>query len=319
MFNSILNQMIVLLAFIVVGFILSKFKFIPENSAKTISKLENIVFVPALVISTFINNCTIEVLSSVGKLVLLGAILVVILIPISILVAKLCFKEKYLQNIATYGLAFSNFAFMGNAVMIAVFPEIFFEYTVFVLPFWVMIYLWGVPVLLISGSDGDKNVTFKSRLKSFLNPMLISMFIGLILGISGLGKCLPTGITSALKIGADCMSPLAMLLTGITIGNSNVLKLLKKWKIYLTCFIRLIVYPLFAIGVVALLPQNEFFTQTFFRCFVCMMAMPMGLNAIVIPAGYGKDTTDAAGFALVSHVLSVLTIPLMFEILSFIA
>ena len=44
-------------------------------------------------------------------------------------------------------------------------------------------------------------------------------------------------------------------------------------------------------------------------CFACM---PMGLNAIVVPAGYGKDTTDAAGLALVSHLLSVITIPLMF-------
>lgn len=67
--------------------------------------------------------------------------------------------------------------------------------------------------------------------------------------------------------------------------------------------------------IVLLLPQNDFFTLKFFRCAVCMAAMPIGLNAIVIPAGYGKDTTDAAGLALISHLFSVGTIPLIFTLL----
>ena len=121
LFNPILNQMIFLFAFIVIGFILSKWKFIPQDSAKVISKLENIIFVPALVMFTFINNCTIEVLSSVWKLLILAFAMVFLLIPISLLVAKLCYKEDFLRKIATYGLTFSNFGFMGNAIMNAIF------------------------------------------------------------------------------------------------------------------------------------------------------------------------------------------------------
>ena len=40
--------------------------------------------------------------------------------------------------------------------------------------------------------------------------------------------------------------------------------------------------------------------------------MPLGLNTLVIPAAYGKDTSAAAGMALVSHLLSCITIPLVF-------
>ncbi|MBQ8374836.1 MAG: AEC family transporter [Clostridia bacterium] len=314
-FGSILNQMIFLFAFIAIGFILSKWKFVPDNAAKTISKLENIIFVPALVMSTFIENCTIEVLSSAWKLLVLGFAMVFLLIPISFLLAKFCFKENYLQKIATYGLAFSNFGFMGNAIMKAVFPEIFFEYTVFTLPFWFMIYLWGAPVLLISGSNSGEKVKFSQRIKSFLNPMMIAMFIGLILGLTGLGKVLPTGILSVIEVSGECMSPLAMLLTGITIGQCDVLALLKKWRIYLTTAIKLVVYPLIFLFILFLLPQNDFFTATFFKCAACVAAMPMGLNTIVIPAAYGKDTSDAAGLALISHLFSVGTIPLTFLIL----
>jgi hypothetical protein len=42
------------------------------------------------------------------------------------------------------------------------------------------------------------------------------------------------------------------------------------------------------------------------------MAMPAGLTAVFVPSAYGEDSTPAAEFALVSHVLSVATIPLMF-------
>lgn len=91
--------------------------------------------------------------------------------------------------------------------------------------------------------------------------------------------------------------------------------LLKKWRIYFTSFIKLVIYPLLVLFILALLPQNSFFTPTFFKCAVCMAAMPMGLNAIVIPAAYGKDTSDAAGLAMISHLFSVGTIPLMFMLL----
>ena len=138
MFQSILNQMIFLFALIVIGFILSKWRFVPDNTSQALSKLENILFVPALVMGTFIDNFTPAVLSSMWKILVLGFATVFFFIFLSLFVAKICYKEKYLQKIATYGLAFSNFGFMGNAIMSAVFPEIFFEYTIFVLPFWLI-------------------------------------------------------------------------------------------------------------------------------------------------------------------------------------
>lgn len=313
MFPSIFTQMIFLFAFIIIGFILSKWKFVPDNSERVLSKLENTVFMPALVMGTFIENCNVSVLSSVWKLLVLSAALLVVVIPLSLLCAKFCFKEKYLQKIATYGLAFSNFGFMGNAIMQAVFPEIFFEYTIFSLPLWFVIYLWGAPVCLIAGDDNAEKVKLSQRLKSFANPMLIGMFIGMIIGLTGLQ--LPTGILKVIDVSGDCMSPIAMLLTGLTIGKLNLLQLLKRWRIYLVTGIKLFVYPLLFILVFMFVPQGDFISDTFLKCGLCIMAMPTGLNTIVIPAAYGRDTSDAAGMALISHLISVGTIPLMFMLL----
>lgn len=48
---------------------------------------------------------------------------------------------------------------------------------------------------------------------------------------------------------------------------------------------------------------------------MCVVAMPLGLNAVVVPAAYGKDTSVAAGISIISHVISCATIPLIFYLM----
>ncbi len=309
-FLPIFNQTLFLLIFILLGYLFSKCKLVPENAAATLSRLETLLFVPALVAGTFVQNCTIEILASVWKVLVAGLVMVIVLIPVSIPLAKLCFKEEYLKKIATYGLAFSNFAFMGNAVMSAVYPEIFFQYTVFTLPFWVFIYLWGTPVLLIGSSGENGKSGLAGRLKAFLNPMMIGMLIGAVIGLTGLK--LPTVVVSVVNAAGSCMSPVAMLLTGMTVAKLSLPQLLKNGRVYLLSTIKLVGYPLLYIGVILVLKLVGLEDRTILLCGLCVAAMPTGLNSIVVPASYGKETKDAASMALITHVLSVITIPLMF-------
>lgn len=47
-------------------------------------------------------------------------------------------------------------------------------------------------------------------------------------------------------------------------------------------------------------------------CAVCILAMPLGLNSVVIPSAYERNTSAAAGMALVSHILSSISTPAVF-------
>lgn len=308
LFTSTLNQTAFLFALIIIGFVLGKCKFIPENSATVLSKLENMVFVPGLVMGTFINNFTVEKIASAGRIMLAGFVLIFIMIPIAILISKCLSRDKYEQNIYTYGLAFSNFGFMGNAVVKALFPEIFLEYIIFTIPLWIMIYLWAVPVLLISDS-GEKQ-TLKKRLKSFVNPMFIAMIIGMIIGI--LGIKLPQWASSVITVSGDCMSPVAMLLTGITVSSIDLKKTFSTVRVYIASIIRLVVIPLAFLAVAHFVE----FERTIYICSVCALAMPLGLNTIVVPKAYGKDTSEAAGMAIISHLLSCIAIPAIFMMMN---
>ena len=308
LFLPTLNQMVFLFAFILIGYALARLKIVPHGSAGVLAKLENWLFIPALVMQTFIQNFTVSNLNITWKLLLFGFAIDVVVIPISILCSKLITKDDYIKRIYIYGLCFSNFGFMGNAVVSAIFPDVFYEYIVFTLTLWIPIYLWGVPALL--AFDGEKK-SVASRLKAFVNPMFVCMIIGMIIGITGLD--LPSSVDSVISVSADCMSPVAMILTGFTVAELDIKKTLKNVSVYVVSVIRLIVYPLIGIALFAIIPFD--IPASYVICAICSLAMPLGLNTIVIPAAYGKDTSVASGMALVSHFLSIITIPLVFMLL----
>ncbi len=311
-FAPTLNQMLYLFLFILIGFLLAHFKVVDKTAAGILGKFENAVFIPALVMGTFINNFKVSRLNSTWKIMVFSLALELIIIPLAFAFSKMCTKNIDKQKIYIYGLAFSNFSFMGNAIVQSIFPEIFMEYIIFTLVLWTIIYIWAVPSLLVSFDNGAK-MTIRQRLKGFANPMFICMVVGMIIGL--LEIKLPLFVTSVIDAASSCMSPVAMLLTGITVAGISFKKIFSDISVYIITFIRLIALPavfMFALfGLSMLVPISE----TIFICAVCSIAMPLGLNTIVIPSAYGKDTTTATAMALISHTLSVVTIPLVFMVL----
>ncbi|MBQ4630920.1 MAG: AEC family transporter [Clostridia bacterium] len=304
LFSSTLNNIAFLFGFIAIGFVISKLKLLPEKSAAVLSKLENMLFIPASVLGTFSTNFTQDKLGSYSELLMISAIIEIVVIPLAIIIPKLITKDRYVQKIYTYGLSFSNFGFMGYAVVLSLFPEIYDSYLIFTLPLWIAIYLWGVPRLLIANSG--QHQSFKESLKSFVNPMFVCMIIGMIIGISGIK--LPNWTSKLISDSASCMSPVAMLLTGIVVSSISLKKTFTTIRTYVVSIIRLVIFPLAFLAIAHFVKLPE----VAFLCALCSLAMPLGLNTIVIPSAFGKPTDDAAGMAVISHLLSAITIPLIF-------
>ncbi len=304
LFISTLDKIGFLFTFIIIGYVLGKVNVLPESTRLVLSRLENVLFVPALVLLTFANDFTVDKFKETGNIFLTSAVLVLIMIPIMLLLVKALSKDKYEQNIYAYGLIFANFGFMGNAVVEALFPEIFLQYITFTLPGWIAIYLWAVPSLLIGGTGNRQS--FKERLKALCNPMFIAMIIGAFLGLTGIK--MPGFLEDVVSSAKACMSPVAMLLTGITIATISLKKTFTDGKVYLVSIIRLVIIPLIFILIAPYLNLDDIT----YKCALCFISMPLGLNTVVIPGAYGKDTAKAAGMALISHALSAITIPIIF-------
>ncbi len=306
-FTSTLQQMAVLLIYMAIGFILVKVKVVGAEGSKVLSRLENNLFIPALVFGTFANQFTRDTLSSAWKLLLFSFAIELAVIVIAVFLGRLFFKEKFVRNVCVYGLCFSNFAFMGNAIVESLFPQHFMMYLIFVLPLWTLIYVWGVPNLLRE-PQSHGNGRMADKIKTLVNPMFIALILGAIIGLSGLKmpKVVSTVVTSC----GNCMSPLAMVLSGMVFAGINLKSAFTNFSVYLCSFLRLIAFPM----IIALAFKFVPIAETWYVCLVCSVAMPLGLNAIVIPAADGKDLTVPAGMAVVSHLLAIITIPIVFMI-----
>lgn len=302
-FTATLNQMLVLFIFMALGFFLNKKRLLPLDDSVVLSKLETYAFVPCLVFSVFYKYCTVENFKQKWTYMLYGAAVMAVSLPIGIVLAKYFAKDGYLKKIYTYSFAVANFSFMGNAVVLGVFGEkVLFDYMIFTLPLNLYVYSIGT-ASLIPTEKGDK-----LSVKTFVNPIFIALILGAVCGL--LSVPLPKFITTAISSAGACMSPLAMLLTGFVIGEYSLKTLASDKKVYLASVIRLIILPSAFMAMLLLLKTDK----DIIRVALCATAMPLGLNTVVFPAAYGGDTTPGAGMALVSHLISVITIPVMFSI-----
>ncbi len=295
--------MLVLFAFIALGFIFNKAKLLPKDASAVLSKLETFLFVPCLVFSTFYKYCTLENFKEKWIYIIYGLAIMVISLVIAVFLSKFFAKGGYFQRIYVYSFAVANFSFMGNAVVLGVFGEaVLFDYMIFTLPLNMYVYSIGT-ASLIPDENGKK-----IGLKTFLNPIFLALTLGALFSL--LSVPLPKFFTSVVTSAGACMSPLAMILTGFVIGNYSLKRLASDKKIYIASLIRLIILPtLFMLGLMLIKTENEIL-----RAALCATAMPLGLNTIVFPAAYGGDTTPGASMALISHLLAVITIPVMFAI-----
>lgn len=223
-FTTTLNQTAFLFTFILIGYMLVHWKYVPDNAQTVLARLENGIFIPALVLGTFMENFTVQTIAQAWKLMLWSLFFEVIVILISLFCVRFFGQNKYEKNIYTYGLCFSNFGFMGNAVVSALYPDVFFEYLIFTLPLWALIYLWGVPVLLLENGSG--RITFAQRMKNFVNPMFVCTILGMVIGLIDIP--MPPFVSSVVSVAGSCMSPIAMLLTGMTIAQFKLWEILKK-------------------------------------------------------------------------------------------
>lgn len=314
-FNLTLNQMLMMFSLILVGFLLRKKTNIPENAGTIMAKLETFVFVPALSMFTQMTKCTVESFKENSVLILYGLIIVVCAIAVSYPLSK-CFVRKnadlpenmYQRNIFKYALTFGNYGFMGNFIILGVWgSDMFYKYSLFNFFVAILCSSWGLYILI----PKDKNAGILENLKKgLLTPPMIGLVLGMLLGLLDLTRYVPQFLIDAFDSAGDCQGPVAMVLAGFVIGGYNFKELIMKKKVYVVTFLRLVAIPAILMVILKLFGTSEEIMTLALIAF----ATPLGLNTIVYPAAYGGDTKTGASMTMISHTLSVITIPLMYLI-----
>jgi len=312
-FNLTLDQMAMMFFLIIVGILLRAKKIVPENADAAVSRLLTYVFTPALTLYNQVTECTWQKLVENSSLILYGLIITLCAIaaayPLSYLfVSKDQKSDKmaYRRNVYRYAMAFGNFGFVGNFIVLGVWGnEAFFKYSLFTFTMSIATASWGMYVLI----PKERNAGIISNLKrGLITPPMIALVLGMAIALLNLQRYVPDFMVRAFESAGKCQGPAAMLLAGIVIGGYDFRELFNNVHVYILTVLRLIVIPVIILLVLRIIGASE----THMIMALVGFAAPIGLNTVVYPAAYGGETKTGASMAMISHALCVFTIPLMY-------
>ena len=208
-------------------------------------------------------------------------------------------KKKYEKKVYAYSFIIGNYGYLGYALIEYVFGQtVLTDFMLFVIPFVIFTYTAGFMMLTGSG------FTFKR----LVTPSTVSIVLGIAAGLSGV--YIPDIIATVTANASACVGPLSMLLTGITLSTFMAKDLLSNKTAYAVSFIRLIGLP-----AVAYLICKVAGLDTLLPMILMVACMPCGLNTVVFPKIVGEDCTTGARLALITHTLSIVTLPLWLSLI----
>lgn len=297
-FNIIAEQTGILVFFMLVGYVLAKSRIVEcESASAALSKLEFYVFAPALTFKSFISNVTPDALFSKDSLLVLGCVTVIATYMMSKLIALLFSKKRYERGIISYAFTVPNYGYMGYALMLALFGEkMLFSMMVFAIPLSIFTYSEGYRIL--SEQQGFS-------LRKIVNPSIIAIILGSIAGLffhDGISFVNPI-----INPAAQCMAPVAMLLTGITVAEFNLKKTFLNARSYIIVVLKLLIIPVLMLYVLKMFNVNK----VVITVIMMIYAMPVGMNTIIFPKLRNEDCRLGVSLVTISNILSIVTIPLI--------
>ncbi|WP_436965964.1 AEC family transporter [Staphylococcus shinii] len=278
---------------ILIGYILQK-KFTLD--LKTLAKLNIYIFVPGFIFVKFYKtNFEIKLLLYI---VLFFIIYIIILYGIGKLLSHFGTKDKgeattltnsvLFFNSGNYGVPVNDLVFKGDPLAMSV--------QVIVLSLQ-NIFTFSYGIFSIQSVHIGK---LKALLGYFKMPVLYALVFAIILNYGNVG--IPKFIWTPANYIADAMIAIALILLGAQIAN---IKFSFKWSSsYVFIFVRLIVGPMIALGIIKLMGLEGIIAQALF----ITSAMPTSVNSSVIAQEYDNHPELAAELVFLSTLLSAITV-----------
>ena len=307
-FLTTLQEMGRILLFLVVGFGLNRLHILPKGAGAGISRIVTMVFLPSLLLHSNMTEFNLADVGNYSQLVLMGCLLWTVITVLCLPIAKKLSGGSYLERgVYLYGLSFPNTGAISMPLALALLGSYgLFQLNLFLLSFSIMTYAWGVNLFL----DTERKNPIKRFFVHLLNPVFISMTIGLTLGAVGAKHWMPPLIINFVGDLSSCFVPLSLLLTGYTIADYPLGEVFNRPKSYIFTLLRLIIIPAFALIITWLLGGNLFMATLVALTFSC----PSGMNVVVFPASYGQDCKTGASIVLLSCLGSVVTVPVLYAL-----
>ena len=289
----VLRQSIIMFVYMAIGGLLFKKGLITKEGSKSLANLLLYAVLPCVVVKSFCVARTPERMN--GLLVSFLAALGILLLAMA--VSHLLFQKNPIDD---FGAAFSNAGFMGFPLVAAVQgSEAIFYAAGFVALLNALQWTYGQS--LISGDP-----SYRSPKAILKNPLVLSLLLGMLIFCFELP--VPAIASDLLAALAALNAPLAMVILGVYLAQTDARTLFNDPHLYVVAAARLVLIPLLTAWMLKLLPaQYAAITTTL----VIVAAAPIGSNVAVYAQKLGKDYAYAVRGVCLSTLLSAITMPLL--------
>ena len=291
------EQTLTMLAIMVIGMVLTMSGWMDDVFTKKLGAILLNIIVPCISLRGFINPPKGATVADLGTAILLS----VIMISAALVLGLVAFGTR--RRVDSFGTTFSNCGFIGIPLVTAVFgDDAMFYLACLIATFNIVMYTYGEWLL-----TGDASHVSPRAIAT--NPVVIASVLGIALFVAGVQ--LPEVATSAIEDLSDANTAIAMLILGSYLAKLDLHDLVADKRVYVTTFLRLVAAP--GITIVVLWLMHVSWDIIAMSVFVGMAA-PSGANTAIFAQQYDLDYEHAVKIVCISTILSVITLPLMFQL-----
>lgn len=307
MFLIVLFNVVIILAYMMIGFLLCKFKKMQARDAKSLSGLLVYVLSPFMVIKAFLDmEYSRDTLLDIVFFFLVSlAVQLLFYLLLYLILHKKFADAKYRILVAASLLG--NVGFFGMPLISSIFPNdaiVVCYSSVYVMSMNLLVFTIGVFMITFD----KKYISLKSAL---LNPTTIALVIALPLFIFNVQ--FPSFIDNAISLLAKMVTPVCMIILGMRLSTVSIKAMFTRNFVYFSAFLKLIVFPLLAYFLVYFLPFSEMFKIAI----LVLSATPSAAMLVSLAELHESEQELCANCVLFATLFSVLTIPLLLLILGF--
>lgn len=287
------GQTALMFMLMLVGFILYRIKMIDSKISGAIGNIVLYVANPAVILSSLLTGFSSEKLVKGGIAVILSIGAVVVGIVVGILLYR---RGKPINKFA---IAFGNNGFIGIPLIQNVMgPECVFYVTISVAI--QAVAMWTYGVIILSGDKREASIK-----KVATNPCILAMVIGIIVGFTGV--TLPNVLSQTVTYLGNMNTPLAMIVLGSYLAETDVRLLLRDKDLYISSVGRLVIVPIVCMFMTLLVPVQYSDVVT---TILIAAATPVAGSLAIYCKRYDNNYAYGAGIVGLTTLFGLVTMPI---------
>ena len=299
-----INIMLILLAIVIVGYVAGKLKYMGGDFDRRLSNIIIDITCPALILSSTMGG-KLPDRSLILPLLGISLLTYVLLAIAAWTLPRWLTKKSEDRGTVGFALMFGNVGFIGYPIVGAIFGHeaVFYAAILNVIN---TLSVFTAGVMLVNGER--QRMAFQSKI--LVSTPMISAYLAILIVALGIDN-IPSVISQPITMIGGITVPGALLIIGSSMSRLSWRMMLGSGVVYVTTAFRLLILPL----LLYVIFRTMGFDSLVVNINTLVIAMPVAIYGTILCLRYGRDTALITEITFISTLLSVLTIPLVAQLL----